>query len=78
MKILLRHVETGNFLSGPNRWTADLAAAFDWKNPKRLLDYVKERGLEGMDIGVLFPGCDAVKGYPLKEAMQVACILAAY
>jgi len=77
MKILLRHVETGHFLAGANRWTADLAAAFDWKNPKRLINYVKERGLEGVDIGVLFPGSDSVKGYPIQEGIMVACMQAA-
>ena len=71
MKILLLNVGTGEFLSTPNRWTANSDEAYDWKHSKRLLDYVEERGLEGMEIAVKFPGCDSMEVYPLKAAMPV-------
>ena len=72
MKILLRDVETGQFLSGARNWTADLETAYDWRHSKRLLDYVKERGLEGVEIAVRFPGCDSVEMYPLQAAVPVS------
>jgi len=72
MKIMLLHVETGQFLRSSNQWTANPDEAYDWQHSKRLLDYVKERGLEGMEIGVKFPGCDSVEVYPLKAAVPVA------
>ena len=71
MKILLRDVGTGQFLSGARCWTVDLERAYDWRHSKRLLDYVQERGLEGVEIAVKFPGCDSVEVYPLQAAMPV-------
>jgi len=72
MKILLRSVGSGQFLSGANRWTPNLETAYDWRHSKRLLDYVKERGLEGVEIAVKFPGCDSVEVYPLQAAEPIA------
>jgi len=72
MKILLRDVGTGQFLSGANSWTDNLETAYDWRHSKRLLDYVKERGLEGVEIAVKFPGCDSVEMYPLQAAVPVS------
>jgi hypothetical protein len=71
MKILLRDARTGQYLCGANRWTDNPAEGYDWQHSKRLLDYVKERGLEGMDIAVKYLGCDAVEVYPLQVAMPV-------
>ena len=71
MKILLRDVGTGQFLSGARSWTDDLEKAYDWRHSRRLLDYVNERGLVGVEIAVKFPGCDSVELYPLQTAMPV-------
>jgi len=71
MKILLMDMGTGQFLRSSNQWTANPDEAYDWHHSKRLLDYVKERGLEGMEIAVKFPGCDSVEVYPLKAAVPV-------
>ena len=71
MKILLRDAGSGEFLCGADRWTANPDAAYDWRYSKRLLDYVRERGLEGMEIAIRFPGSDSVEIYPLQAAMQI-------
>ena len=71
MKILLRDVGTGQFLSGANRWTDDLDTAYDWRHSRLLLDYVRERALEGVEIAVKFPGCDSVEVYPLQAALPI-------
>jgi hypothetical protein len=54
MKILLQHMKTNLYLRSLGSWTDNPEEAHDFKHSKRLLDFVYNNGLEGVQIAVKF------------------------
>ena len=49
MKILLRNIETAQYLSS-NDWVADPAAAFDFGKTEQAIQFTREHNLQKMEI----------------------------
>ena len=54
MKTLLRNVKNGTYFRGLAEWTADQAAAFDFKLPERALRFVRDAQLDKVELVFAF------------------------
>ena len=64
MKIFLRDAETGRFYTGPQKWTADDAEAFDFQETDLALDAIEEGKLRRIEVLMRFD--DPAFEIPLK------------
>jgi hypothetical protein len=54
MKTLLRNIRNGTYFQGLTDWTADPAAAFDFKFPERALRFVRDARLQKVELVFAF------------------------
>ncbi|HWQ91949.1 MAG TPA: hypothetical protein VN673_09780 [Clostridia bacterium] len=67
MRILLRHTESGLFLIGPDKWTADPQRAFDFKFIDRAVAYTETWGLKEVDLAFAFDDPPAVTSVSIER-----------
>jgi hypothetical protein len=54
MKTLLRHTASGLFFQSSNTWTDNVEQAYDFRFIDRALHYVKEWGLDQVELAFVF------------------------
>ena len=54
MQIVLQDVKTCLYFKGPGVWTRDVAEALDFSSSQRALKYVRQHGLESVQVLVAF------------------------
>ncbi|TAL05252.1 MAG: hypothetical protein EPO07_03810 [Verrucomicrobia bacterium] len=54
MKILLQHLRTRLFLRNAGTWTDKVEEAHDFQHSQRVIDFVRQQQLEGVQIMVKF------------------------
>ena len=59
MKTLLRNTTTGFYLQGRNHWTASAENALDFKSTERLIRFVRDAGVNTMELELLLSFDDA-------------------
>ena len=59
MKTLLRNTTTGFYLQGKDNWTAFAENALDFKSTERLIRFVREGGVNTMELELLLSFDDA-------------------
>lgn len=67
MRILLRHVRSGLFLIGPDKWTGDPQQAFDFKFIDRALSYTETWGLKEVELAFAFDDPPSVTSVSLEK-----------
>jgi len=67
MKIVLRHTQTGLFLSGWRNWSKIPLEAIGFANVKAAVQLVKAEGLENLEIVVQGDAGDPEKVIPLRK-----------
>jgi hypothetical protein len=74
MKILLQHLKTNLYLRSLGCWTDNPEEAHDFKHSQRLLDFVHNNGLTGVQIAVKFmeQQFDEVFPIPARHHLQLA------
>ena len=72
MKILLQHMRTNLYMRSLGSWTDNPDEAHDFKHSKRLLDFVYNNGLEGVQIAVKFFEGQFDEIFPIPPAAMVA------
>jgi len=72
MKILLQHMKTNLYLRSLGSWTDNPEEAHDFKHSKRLLDFVQNNGLEGVQIAVKFYEGQFDEIFPIPPAHMPA------
>jgi len=72
MKILLQHMRTNLYLRSLGSWTDNAEEAHDFKHSQRLLDFVYNNGLEGVQIAVKFLEGQFDEIFPIPPGQAVA------
>jgi hypothetical protein len=72
MKILLQHNRTKLFLRSLGSWTHVTDEAHDFKHSQRLLDFVHNNGLDGVQIAVQFSDQQYNEVFPIPPRQAVA------
>jgi hypothetical protein len=72
MKILLQHMRTNLYLRSLGSWTDNPEEAHDFKHSQRLLDFVQNNGLEGVQIAVKFLESQFDEVFPIPSNLPVA------
>ena len=72
MKILLQHMRTNLYLRSLGSWTDNPEEAHDFKHSQRLLDFVYNNGLEGVQIAVKFLEGQFDENFPIPASQAAA------
>ncbi len=66
MKIVLQHAKTALYLKGQGTWTSDVSEALDFGSSKRAIKYLRQSGLEGVQVLVAFVEPECVETVALQ------------
>jgi hypothetical protein len=72
MKILLQHMGTNLYLRSLGSWTDNPEEAHDFKHSQRLLDFVYNNGLGGVQIAVKFLEGQFDEIFPIPPSQPLA------
>ncbi len=68
MKTLLRHIRTGLYLQGPEKWTENPDLACDFRFTDRALQYAAVWELQEVELAFVFGDSLVVTTAPLEQA----------
>jgi len=77
MKILLQHVRTQLYLRSIGNWTANPEEAHDFQHSQRLVEFVHNHRLSGVQIAVKFLEAQFDEVFPVPPASHHAEAVAA-
>lgn len=60
MRTLLRHTETGLYLQGPEKWTANAESAYDFRFLDRAQQFVRIWELEKVEVAFAFEDSQSI------------------
>jgi hypothetical protein len=66
MRTLLRHTGTGLYFQGPEKWTASLDFAYDFRFLERARQFVRSWELEDVEIAFAFEDPQSVSTLPME------------
>ena len=72
MKFLLQHLRTNLYLRSLGSWTDNPDEAHDFKHSQRILDFVQNNGLSGVQISVKFLDGQFDEVFPIPHSLAVA------
>jgi len=67
MKTLLRHIGTGKYFQGPDKWTSDARSAYDFRFIDRALRYVQTWEMKEVELAFAFDDPESVTTVPLER-----------
>jgi hypothetical protein len=67
MRILLRHIGTGMYFQGPDKWTCDPVRACDFHFIDRALSYIETWELKSVELAFAFDDPPSVTAVPLER-----------
>jgi hypothetical protein len=66
MRTLLRHTETGLYFQGPEKWTSNPEAAYDFRFIERAREFARVWELEDVEVTFAFDDSQAISTLPLE------------
>ena len=76
MKILLQHLRTKLYLRSIGSWTAKCEEAHDFQHSQRLIDFVRDNRLEGVQIAVKFDEAEFDEVFPVPPIASLPTLAA--
>jgi hypothetical protein len=67
MRTLLRHIGTGLYFQGPDKWTHSLEQAYDFRFIDRAVQYVETWELKEVELAFAFEDPPGVRTVPLDK-----------
>ena len=76
MKILLQHLRTKLYLRSAGSWTDKFEEAHDFQHSQRLIEFVRDNRLEGVQIAVKFDKAEFDEVFPVPPPASLPALSA--